>query len=362
MAMAGDHEHAARHVPGEHAAQPRPSPVRPVGARRVALARRLGDVCPRRRDHLCAADRLRPGAEPRRRCSGWCRSTATTSGCTPASPSSPPISAGSTAARPRPDDVPGGPARCDSSRHRLGSSHIINRLAQLPLCAVKRPHDTRPSASPPSSSCSPRRPCRARSRPPRCAQAQAQAPASAPCRPQAPRAAPAPAPNWRRETAQELLLYVEQIGQEGLEPGRLCAGPAARGDRRRRRGGADRGRHADLPAARRGPQRRLGARPQPGRLAHDRCRRSTRPGSSGCSPRSRAAAASARRSIRCCRPIPNMPASSARSPPRRTTRPRAATSSAPTWSAGAGCRAASAPAMSSSTCPPSPPPWSTTAG
>jgi len=30
--------------------------------------------------------------------------------------------------------------------------------------------------------------------------------------------APVPAPAWRRETAQELLLYVEGIGQEGLSP------------------------------------------------------------------------------------------------------------------------------------------------
>ena len=35
---------------------------------------------------------------------------------------------------------------------------------------------------------------------------------------QAPAAAPAPVPSWTRETAQELLLYVEAIGQEGLSP------------------------------------------------------------------------------------------------------------------------------------------------
>jgi murein L,D-transpeptidase YcbB/YkuD len=49
------------------------------------------------------------------------------------------------------------------------------------------------------------------------AQSQAQAQAPAPAAPAV--AAPvAPAIVWRRETAQELLTYVEQIGQEGLDP------------------------------------------------------------------------------------------------------------------------------------------------
>jgi len=48
------------------------------------------------------------------------------------------------------------------------------------------------------------------------AQAQVQAPA--PAAPLAAQPAPAPAPVWRRDTAQELLTYVEQIGQEGLDP------------------------------------------------------------------------------------------------------------------------------------------------
>ncbi len=47
------------------------------------------------------------------------------------------------------------------------------------------------------------------------AQAQPQAGSQAPA---AQPAAPAPAPTWRRETAEELLLYVEEIGQEGLSP------------------------------------------------------------------------------------------------------------------------------------------------
>jgi murein L,D-transpeptidase YcbB/YkuD len=48
--------------------------------------------------------------------------------------------------------------------------------------------------------------------------AQVQAPAPAPAAPLATQPAPAPAPVWRRDTTQELLTYVEQIGQEGLDP------------------------------------------------------------------------------------------------------------------------------------------------
>jgi murein L,D-transpeptidase YcbB/YkuD len=47
------------------------------------------------------------------------------------------------------------------------------------------------------------------------AQVQTTVPQAAPTMAQP---APAPAPTWRRETAQELLTYVEQIGQEGLDP------------------------------------------------------------------------------------------------------------------------------------------------
>jgi murein L,D-transpeptidase YcbB/YkuD len=52
------------------------------------------------------------------------------------------------------------------------------------------------------------------------AQVQTPAPTANPAAPLAAPAlaAPVPAPVWRRETAQELLTYIEQIGQEGLDP------------------------------------------------------------------------------------------------------------------------------------------------
>ena len=115
------------------------------------------------------------------------------------------------------------------------------------------------------------------------------------------------APAWSRDSARELLTYVENIGQEGLDPGRLQSGPAARGDRpgnddaaltqvatpifirlvQDLSGGAVRGR-------------------APGRLAHDRC--DARCGRAAEAARPGHARRRRRRGarIRCCRPIPNM--------------------------------------------------------
>ena len=68
------------------------------------------------------------------------------------------------------------------------------------------------------------------------ARAQAQAPAQPqPGVIQGLNPQPEPPGNWRRDTAQELLLYIEQVGQEGLDPSdygadRLCAALAGSDD------------------------------------------------------------------------------------------------------------------------------------
>ena len=104
------------------------------------------------------------------------------------------------------------------------------------------------------------------------------------CRPHRP--APAPASRvWRADAAEELLRYVEGIGEEGLDPASLFARPAARGARRRRSGRAQPRSPARLPA----PAADLSGGSvrgrQPGRMAHARQQPRRRPASSGCWPR-----------------------------------------------------------------------------
>src|ERR1044072_4578532 len=48
--------------------------------------------------------------------------------------------------------------------------------------------------------------------------AQSQAPAAAQPLPSVPAPTPAPVANWRRDTADELLRYMEAIGAAGLDP------------------------------------------------------------------------------------------------------------------------------------------------